>query len=71
VRYVPPNPNKAEPGLFSKLFSRDQAQSPLKYRISVKSQGESSTVAVLDAQGAPEASDNAKRIVQVIADDLK
>jgi hypothetical protein len=28
-------------------------------------------VAVLNAQGAPETSDDAKRIVQVIADDLK
>ena len=71
VRYVPPNQNKKEPGFFSKLFTREQAATPLKYRISVKSQGDSSTVAVLDAQGAPEASDNAKRIVQVIADDLQ
>jgi outer membrane protein assembly factor BamC len=71
VRYVPPNQDKRDPGFFSKLFTRDQAAAPVKYRINVKSQGESSTVAVLDAQGAPEASDNAKRIVQVIADDLK
>jgi outer membrane protein assembly factor BamC len=28
-------------------------------------------VSVLNANGAPEASDNAQRIVQVIADDLK
>jgi outer membrane protein assembly factor BamC len=46
-------------------------RAPLKYQITVKSQGESSTVAVLNAQGAPEASANAQRIVQVIADDLK
>jgi outer membrane protein assembly factor BamC len=71
VRYVPPNQDKTDRGFFSKMFSRDSASPPVKYRIRVKSQGESSTVAVLDAQGAPEASDNAKRIVQVIADDLK
>ena len=71
VRYVPPNSDKTEKGLFAKLFSRDQAAPPVKYRISVKSQGDSTTVAVLDAQGAPETSDNAKRIVQVIADDLR
>ncbi|MGZ5181261.1 MAG: outer membrane protein assembly factor BamC [Ramlibacter sp.] len=71
VRYVPPNQDKQDHGFFSKLFSRDSAQPPVKYRISVKSQGDSTTVAVLDSQGAPETSDNAKRIVQVIADDLK
>ena len=72
VRYVEPVTNKTEPGFFSKLFSSSaSAVPPLKYRISVKSQGESSTVSVLNAQGAPESSASAQRIVQVIADDLK
>lgn len=72
VRYVEPTANKSEPGFFSKLFSGSPAApAPLKYRIAVKSQGESTTVSVLNAQGAPESSANAKRIVQVIADDLK
>ncbi|MCZ8254576.1 MAG: outer membrane protein assembly factor BamC [Polaromonas sp.] len=72
VRYVEPVTNKTEPGFFSKLFSGSPAAvPPLKYQITVKSQGESTTVAVLNAQGAPEASANAQRIVQVIADDLK
>ncbi len=72
VRYVAPVVNKTEPGFFSKLFSGTPAATPpLKYRITVKSQGESTTVAVLNAQGAPESSANAQRIVQVIADDLK
>ena len=72
VRYVEPVVNKTEPGFFSKLFSGSPAAvPPLKYRIAVKSQGESTTVSVLNAQGAPEASANAQRIVQVIADDLK
>ncbi|UUZ71278.1 outer membrane protein assembly factor BamC [Polaromonas sp. P1(28)-8] len=72
VRYVEPIANKSEPGFFSKLFSGSPAApAPLKYRIAVKSQGESTTVSVLNAQGAPESSANAKRIVQVIADDLK
>jgi outer membrane protein assembly factor BamC len=72
VRYVEPVTNKTEPGLFSKLFSGTPAAAPpLKYRITVKSQGESTTVSVLNAQGAAESSANAQRIVQVIADDLK
>jgi len=72
VRYVEPVANKTEPGFFSKLFSGSPAATPpLKYRIAVKSQGESTTVSVLNAQGAAESSANAQRIVQVIADDLK
>jgi outer membrane protein assembly factor BamC len=72
VRYVPPNPDKKEPGFFGRLFSRsEKAEQPLKYRINLKSEGQSTTVSVLDANGAPETSANAQRIVQVIADDLK
>ncbi len=72
VRYVEPVVNKSEPGFFSKLFSASlSAIPPLKYRITVKSQGETSVVSVLNTQGAAESSANAQRIVQVIADDLK
>ena len=72
VRYVEPTGDKKEPGFFSKLFSSSSAgPAPLKYRIAVRSQGEATTVSVLNAQGNPEASANAQRIVQVIADDLK
>lgn len=72
VRYVEPVADKKEPGFFSKLFSSSSSGAPpLKYRIAVRSQGEATTVSVLNAQGNPETSANAKRIVQVIADDLK
>jgi outer membrane protein assembly factor BamC len=74
VRYVTPNPDKKEPGLFAKLLSFGKAgkdESPLKYRILVKSQGEASTVSVLNEAGVPDTTDNAQRIVKVIADDLK
>ena len=72
VRYVEPTPDKKEPGFLSKLFSSSGANvALLKYRIAVKSQGSATTVSVLNAQGAAEASANAQRIVQVIADDLK
>ncbi|MBK6008359.1 outer membrane protein assembly factor BamC [Ramlibacter ginsenosidimutans] len=72
VRYVPPNADKKEPGFFGKLFSRSgPTEQPLKYRINLKTEGQTTTVSVLNANGAPEASDNAQRIVQVIADDLK
>lgn len=72
VRYVEPNANKTEPGFFSKLFSSTpKVSGPQKYRLLVKSQGDSTTVSVLNTDGAPETSDNATRIVKIIADDLK
>lgn len=71
VRYVEPTANKKEPGFFAKMFSSPAATAPLKYRIAVRSQGESTTVSVLNEQGVAETSANAQRIVQVIADDLK
>jgi outer membrane protein assembly factor BamC len=73
VRYVEPNPDKKEPSFLGKLFSFGSAPTaaPLKYRIAVRSQGESTTVSVLNAEGAPETSSNAQRIVKVLADDLR
>ena len=55
VRYVEPSADKKDPGFFSKLFSGTaNATPPLKFRIAVKSQGEATTVSVLNATGAPE-----------------
>ena len=72
VRYVPPNPDKKDPASSASCSAGSgKAEAPLKYRIMVKSQGEASTVSVLNDSGAPETSANAQRIVQVIADDLK
>ena len=72
VRYVDITSDKKEPGFFGKLFSASAAPSaPLKYRIALKSQGDATTVSVLNAQGIAESSVNAQRIVQVIVDDLK
>ena len=73
VRYVEPTADKKEAGFFGKLFSfgSTPTAAPLKYRITVRSQGESTTVSVLNADGAPESSANAQRIVKVIADDLR
>lgn len=72
VRYVEPTVGKSEPGFFGKLFGSSATESaPAKFRITVRGQGESSTVAVLNASGAPDSSSNAQRILKVIADDLK
>ncbi len=74
VRYVALNPDRQERGFFGRLFnfgSSGKDATTVKYRITVRSQGESSTVSVLNANGAPETSAVAQRIVQLLADDLK
>jgi outer membrane protein assembly factor BamC len=72
VRYVSLNTDSKEPGFFSKLFSGSAAPStPLKYQIALRSQGESTSVSVLNADGKPESSVNAERIIKVLADDLR
>ncbi|MBC7705795.1 MAG: outer membrane protein assembly factor BamC [Rhodoferax sp.] len=72
VRYVEPNLDKSEPGFLSKLFGGSaKATAPVKYRVVVRSQGDSTVVSVLNATGAPDASANAQRIVNVIVEDLK
>ena len=72
VRYVDVTSDRKEPGFLSKFLSATAPSvPPIKYRITLKSQGDATTVSVLNAQGAPESSVNAQRIVKVIADDLK
>jgi outer membrane protein assembly factor BamC len=72
VRYVEPKADTKEPGFFGKLFgSSSNDAAPLKFRIALKSQGESTTVSVLNATGTPETSANAQRITKVLADDLR
>ena len=74
VRYVVPDATmETNPGFFGRLFggsSRNDA-APVRYRIVVRSSDTQSTVSVLNANGQPESSASAQRIVQVIADDLK
>ncbi len=72
VRYVATNAETAEPGFFNKLFSGSaKANEASKYQIAVRSEGDSTAVSVLDAQGSAETSVTAQRIVKVIADDIK
>ena len=72
VRYVAPDPNKKEAGFFSKLLGGgDAAKPPVKYQIAVRSEGDKTTVSVLNSSGATETSVDAKSIVKVLVDDLK
>ena len=75
VRYIDPAfAGKDEPNLFSKIFSfgkKDNAGSPIRYRVAVKGEGERSTVSVFDSKGAPENGDAGKRITTLLLEDLK
>ncbi len=77
VRYVDPaQATKSAPGFFSKLFGggKDASQGSLaRYRIAVTGQQPASTtlVTVQNSQGAPETSDAAQRILELLVTDLK
>ena len=71
VRYVEPGTAK-EPGWLGKLFgATPKVNPPLKFRIAIRGTGEVTTVSILDAAGQPVKTENARRIVQVIADDIR
>ncbi len=76
VRYVAPNPEMAttkKEGWFSRKFSRNKKAEnrPVQYQVAVRSEGNTSHVVVLNAQGQPETAQIAQRIVRVLADDMK
>ena len=76
VRYVDPKfAGKAEPTFFQKMFSfgkkSEDTASLERYRVTVKAEGDKSLVSVLDSKGAPENGDTGKRIVNLLAEDLK
>jgi outer membrane protein assembly factor BamC len=75
VRYVDPKSagQDATTGFFAKLFggSTDTSSAALKYQVALKSDGSKTIVSVLNSQGAPDAGENSKRIVTMLADELK
>jgi outer membrane protein assembly factor BamC len=72
VRYVAPAAEKAEQGFFSKIWGSSKPDStPQKFRVSVVSQGNATTVSVQNADGTTALAADAQRIVKVLADDLK
>ena len=76
VRYVDPRTagQEVNQGFFAKLFnlgSADSSAAAVKYQVSLKSEGAKTRVSVLDSQGVPDTGENSKRIVSVLADELK
>ncbi|MBB4843940.1 outer membrane protein assembly factor BamC [Paucibacter oligotrophus] len=72
LRYADPNQaGKEEPNFFQKLFSKDEGPTKVRYRVMVKSEGERSTVSVLDDKGQKQTNEIAKRILNLLMDDLR
>lgn len=73
VRYVDPkDAEKEEPNFFTRIFRSNSAPvGPVRYRVSVKAAGGKTSVSVLNATGAADSSDNAKRIATQLVAELK
>jgi outer membrane protein assembly factor BamC len=76
VRYVDPDADaieraKKNEGFFSRLFSSKQDLKPEQYRVVVRDNRETSQVQVLNKEGGADASDNAKRILALLHQQLK
>lgn len=71
LRYADPEQaGKEEPNFFQRLFGA-KTQTPTRYRVSVKAEGDKSVVRILDDRGQPVTDGNAKRILGLLMDDVK
>ena len=73
VRYVASGSDKGEPGFFSKMFNMGKSGdvSPQRYRISVVSIDQRSTVSVQYADGQSVKTSEAEQILKLLANDLR
>jgi outer membrane protein assembly factor BamC len=73
VRYVDPKfAGKEEPGFLDRLFgAKSQTGGADRYRVVIKAEDNSCIVSVLDSQGAPQNSESAQHIVQLLVADLR
>ncbi|MDY0746178.1 outer membrane protein assembly factor BamC [Paucibacter sp. R3-3] len=72
LRYA--DPSKAgqdEPNFFQRLFSSDKGAEPIRYRVLVKAQGQTTVVSILDNKGQAQTNDIAKGILNLLMDDLR
>jgi outer membrane protein assembly factor BamC len=72
VRYAPPGEPGKEPGFFAKLFSGGgDGPQPVKYRVTVKTEGNKTTARILDGQGQAASAADVERIAKLLQADLK
>jgi uncharacterized lipoprotein len=72
VRYVEVNAD-GEPGFFSRIFSKSApVKEPQQFRIKIESnQEQQSTILILNSSGAPDGSETAKKIAQLLVNELQ
>ena len=72
VRYVDTDTGEKmeQPGFFSRMFSGDKKAQAPQYRIHLVGNGEQTTVSVLDANGTPDSSPTAQRLLSVLKDKM-
>ncbi|MET0517227.1 MAG: outer membrane protein assembly factor BamC [Burkholderiaceae bacterium] len=72
LRYADPEQaGKEEPNFFQRLFGAKSTQAAGRYRVQIKSEGERSTVRILDDKGQQQTNEVAKRILNLLMDDLR
>ncbi|HMP12109.1 outer membrane protein assembly factor BamC [Hydrogenophaga sp.] len=72
VRYVEPVADSSQPGLLGRMLgARRNEQQPVRYRVVVRSADNQSTISVLDANGQPDATDTARRILSLLSEELQ
>ena len=72
VRYVPSAKDTSEPGFFSRVFgSKPQAQGLTRYQIQLQAQANQTQVRVLGQSGQAETSENAEKILKLLAGDIR
>jgi outer membrane protein assembly factor BamC len=73
VRYVPPSTATEEPGFFARMFSsKPQAPGLTRYQIQLQAQADGGTrVRVLNQAAQPETSDNAEKILKLLAAEMR
>ena len=73
MRYVPPSTTTEEPGFFARMFSsKPQAQGLTRYQIQLQAQADGGTrVRVLNQAAQPETSDNAEKILKLLAAEMR
>ena len=72
VRYIDPRlAGKEEPNFFQKLFSSEKDARPVRYRVLVKSEAQTSVVSVQNSQGQADTTDVARQIIARLSDDLR
>ena len=73
VRYIDPNSiGKEEPGFWARLFGDDKNPlATLRARVAVRANGPGSVVAIAGDQGGADTSENAKRIIDLLHQQLR